>query len=149
MCAPSYRLWLSTKSDRSRHSENRPAPNPLRSTRFSQSDGMIWSVSTSDRSSGTARAMISRTASIGILSSVEVLSVQVRRRGEVAGDGGGRRDRGGHGVGSATFALAAFEVAVAGARGAFARRQLVGVHGQAHRAAGLTPLESRRREDRV
>ena len=45
---------MSTKDRSSRHCENRPLPKPVRSTRFSQSDGMIWSVSTSERSSGTA-----------------------------------------------------------------------------------------------
>ena len=53
-----------TKSRSSRHSLNSPAPNPVRSTRFSQSDGMIWSVSTSERSSGTPRPVTSCTASI-------------------------------------------------------------------------------------
>ena len=52
--APACSARLSTKSGSSRHSENRPAPKPVRSTRFSQSDGMIWSVSTSVRSRGTA-----------------------------------------------------------------------------------------------
>ena len=45
---------LSTKSRSSRQVENRPWPKPVRSTRLSHSAGMIWSVSTSERSSGTA-----------------------------------------------------------------------------------------------
>ena len=52
---PAYSGWFRTKARSSRHSEKRPAPNPVRSTRLSQSDGMIWSVSTSERSRGTAR----------------------------------------------------------------------------------------------
>src|SRR5512141_2574900 len=48
-----------------------------------------------------------------------------------------------------TFALAAFEVAVAGGRTALTRLQDVGVHPQAHRAAGAAPLEPRRAEDLV
>ena len=61
MVAPAYSGWLSTKSRSSRHSAKRPAPKPVRSTRFSQSEGMIWSVSTSERSSGTARPVITVT----------------------------------------------------------------------------------------
>ena len=64
MVAPACSSRLRTKSRSSRHSLNSPAPNPVRSTRLSQSDGMIWSVSTSDRSSGTARPVTSCTASI-------------------------------------------------------------------------------------
>src|SRR5688500_4417992 len=65
------------------------------------------------------------------------------------------RDRrgGGHGGGdevrAAAFALAALEVAVAGAGAARARFELVGVHRQAHRAAGFAPLEARVLEDAV
>ena len=55
------RGWFRTKSRSSRHSEKRPAPNPVRSTRLSQSDGMIWSVSTSERSRGTARPVTTVT----------------------------------------------------------------------------------------
>ena len=55
------------------------------------------------------------------------------------GRGGHRRA---HQVGAAAGALAAFEVAVAGAGAAFAGLQLVGVHRQAHAAAGFTPLEA-------
>ena len=43
-------------------------------------------------------------------------------------------------MGAAAAALAAFEVAVAGARRPLAGRQLVGVHRQAHRAARLAPV---------
>src|SRR5687768_8544092 len=61
--------------------------------------------------------------------------------------GGGhcRRDE----VCAASLALAAFEVAVAGACAPLARLQLVGVHRQAHRAARLAPLEARLLEDPV
>src|SRR5262245_37860066 len=41
---------------------------------------------------------------------------------------------------SAALALATLEVAVAGADRVLARRQLVAVHRDAHRAAGLAPL---------
>src|ERR1700691_261984 len=101
---------------------------------------MIWSVSTSERSSGTARPVTTVTGFIGAppSSSVETSrpsSVEVGRRGEVAGDGGGGGDGGGDEVGAAAAALAALEVPVGRRRAAFAGRELVGVHGEAHRAA--------------
>src|SRR3712207_8224999 len=68
---------------------------------------------------------------------------------EVAGDGGG----GGHlradEVGAAALALAALEVAVGGGGAALARLEDVRVHAEAHRAAGLPPLEARLAEDAV
>src|SRR6202042_2375720 len=90
MVAPTYSGWLRTKSRSSRHSEKSPAPKPVRSTRLSQSDGMIWSVSTSERSRGTARPVTTVTGFIGAPRSVQVVG-----GGEVAGHGGG----GGHGGG--------------------------------------------------
>ena len=45
-------------------------------------------------------------------------------------------------MGAPTAALAAFKVAVAGARGAFLGCQLVGVHCQAHRTSWFAPVES-------
>ena len=67
---------------------------------------------------------------------------EVGGAGEVAGDGGGGGDGGGDQVGAAAAALAALEVAVGRGRAPLAGRQLVGVHGQAHRAARLPPLEA-------
>ena len=74
---------------------------------------MIWSVSTSERSSGTARRSTGcTTASTGrALISQDVRS-QVVGGGEVAGDGGGGGDGGGDEVGAPAAALAALEVAV-------------------------------------
>src|SRR5208282_2974323 len=63
--APAYSGLFSTKSLSSRHSEKRPCPNPVRSTFFSQDAGIIWSVSTSLRSSGTARPVMTLTGFIG------------------------------------------------------------------------------------
>src|SRR5262245_18999316 len=124
---------------------------------------MIWSVSTSARRSGTPVPVITRTAfivtpphphpisteKIGQMwpcSSVEMGGggwwgggSQVLRGGEVAGGGGRRGDSGGHEVGASAAALPTLEVAVARARRPLARRELVGVHRQAHRATGLTP----------
>ena len=67
MRASAKRGSLSTNSGSSRHSENRPSSKPVRSTRLSQSLGMIWSVSTSLRSSGNAVAVMVRTGFIGCL----------------------------------------------------------------------------------
>ena len=60
----------------------------------------------------------------------------------------GRHGRGNQ-VCSTAGALAPFEVAVAGGGTALARLQAVSVHGQAHRAAGLAPLEAGGLEDFV
>src|SRR6202035_868791 len=57
----------------------------------------------------------------------------------------GRRDE----MGAALVALAALEVAVRGRGAALAGIELVGVHGEAHRAAGLTPFEAGLDEDLV
>ena len=46
-------------------------------------------------------------------------------------------------------ALTALEIAVRGRRAALARLQLVGVHAEAHRAAGLAPVEAGVDEDLV
>jgi len=61
----------------------------------------------------------------------------------VAGDGGGGGHYGADEVGAAVFTLAAFEVAVGGAGAAFVGRKDVGIHGDAHAAAGVAPFESR------
>src|SRR6185295_6872036 len=50
---------------------------------------------------------------------------------------------------STALALTALEVAVRGAHGVLPWRQLVAVHGDAHRAAGLAPVAARRAEDVV
>ena len=52
--APAYRGSFNTKSGSLRHSSNRNGPKPVRSIRFRYCAGMIWSVSTSARSNGTA-----------------------------------------------------------------------------------------------
>ena len=73
---------------------------------------------------------------------------RVLRGGEVAGDRGGGGDGGGDEVRAAAAALAALEVAVRRRRAPFARRELVGVHGEAHRAARIAPVEAGGGEDR-
>src|SRR4029453_11111962 len=108
MLAPRYSSRLRTKSLLSRHSAKRPAPKPVRSTRFSQSLGMIWSVSTSLRSSGTARGGMTWTAS----RAGSGISGEGGGGGEAAGHHRGGGDRGGDEVGAPAPALAALEVAV-------------------------------------
>src|SRR5271167_3915634 len=61
---------------------------------------------------------------------------------EVAGDGGGGGHYGADEVGAAVAALAALEVAVAGAGAAFVGGQDVGIHADAHAATGVAPLET-------
>ncbi len=67
----------------------------------------------------------------------------------MAQDRGGGGDLRRHEVGAAALALAAFEVAVGGGRGALTGGQLVGVHAQAHGAAGVPPFGSGLLEDLV
>src|SRR5215469_14590320 len=103
---------------------------------------MIWSVSMLGSGSGTAVEVSLLMGSIGLcLPGADV--------GEVAGDGGG----GGHlradEVGASTAALASLEVAVGGRGAALAGLQDVGVHGEAHGAAGLAPLKAGGLEDGV
>src|SRR5260370_14686553 len=45
-------------------------------------------------------------------------------------------------MGAAVFALAAFEIAIAGAGAALMRRENVGIHPDAHAAARVAPLEN-------
>src|SRR5262249_42221222 len=68
---------------------------------------------------------------------------------EMPGDRGGGGHRRRHQMGATVVALAAFEITVRGRGAALARRELVGIHGEAHGAAGLTPFEARFEEDLV
>src|SRR5438477_6021721 len=138
--APACSGRLRTKVGSARQAENSPSPKPVRSTLLSHSAGMIWSVSTSERSSGTA---------VPVTVLVGSMSVQLLWGGEAAGDGRSRGDGRGHQVGAPAGALTALEVAVRRRCAALARAQLVGVHGQAHRAARLSPLEAGRGEGAI
>src|SRR3954452_12262124 len=101
--AVAYFSSLSTKLRSSRHVANRPFSKPVRSTRLSHSAGMIWSVSTSDRLSGSPVPEMTFTAFIAC-------SSQVLRGREVAGHRGGGGDGGGDEVSTPTAALATLEV---------------------------------------
>src|SRR5215212_1339037 len=141
------------------------SPKPVRSTRLRNCLGMIWSVSTSLRSSTEIGPAIFEIGSIGlpltgIQPAVVMASTGIRPPGpggfaalpladvdEVALD----RRRGGHlrrdEVSAAAAPLAALEVAVRGRGAALARPQDVRIHPQAHRAAGAAPLEAGGLED--
>src|SRR5207245_6469243 len=69
--------------------------------------------------------------------------------GDAPRDGGGRRGERARQEGPAALALAAFEVAVAGADGVLPGLELIAVHGDAHRAARLAPLRARVAEDAI
>src|SRR6266478_108920 len=60
-----------------------------------------------------------------------------------AGDRRGRRHRGRHEMGAAFVALTALEIAIRRRGAALAGIELVWVHGKAHGAAGLAPVEAR------
>src|SRR5271170_1822787 len=62
--------------------------------------------------------------------------------GEVAGDGCGCSHLRADEVRASSASLAAFEIAVAGGGAALAGLENVGVHAEAHGAAGLAPLEA-------
>src|SRR5437763_11197833 len=96
--------------------------------------GMIWSVSTSARSSGQTMPVTFRNGS---------MSVPLRPRVELAHVHQVTRDRGGRGhlradqMRAPALALPPLEVAVGGRGAALLRLEDVGVHSQAHRAAGV------------
>ena len=60
---------------------------------------------------------------------------------EMPGDGGGRRHRGRDEVSASLVALAALEITVRCRGATLTGPELVGVHRQAHRAAGLAPFK--------
>src|SRR5688572_15177508 len=113
---------------------------------------MIWSVSTADRFSGAAMPVCVVNAS---MSGLRTLCGgcdsrgKIARAGETAHDGGRCGDQGRHEVSAPALALTALEVAVARRGAALARRELVGVHAEAHRAAGEAPFGAELLEDLV
>src|SRR5229473_8288806 len=116
-------------------------PKPSRVSAFRNCLGTIWSVSTLTRSSGITLPLCVENGCIVALlldwGDVEVADVD-----EVTGDGGGCGHQRADQVRAAVFALAALEIAVGGAGAALVRRQHVGVHADAHAAAGIAPLET-------
>src|SRR6478672_7863561 len=120
---------------------------------------MIWSVSTSARSSTDTLPETTLTGSISVTSAgrpeprldgvAGIRPVVCSDVDEVPFDG----RRGGHlrgdEVRAAAAALAALEVAVRGRGAALAGLEDVRVHAQAHRAAGAAPVEAGGAEDLV
>src|SRR5206468_5070943 len=96
-----------------RHALNRPSSNPVRVTRFKYTAGMIWSVSTLLRRSGTAVPMCTVNFSMAVPSEVGGAGQRAADRGRGSHQ---RRDE----VGAAALSLAALEVAVRGRRTALA-----------------------------
>src|SRR3954462_1857196 len=125
-------------------SKKRNSPKPVRSTRLRNCLGMIWSVSTSSRSStltGPSMTVMGSMARVLLAPVADVDEVALDRRG----GGHLRRDE----VRAPAAALAALEVAVRRRRAALAWLENVGVHAQAHRAARAAPVEAGGREDLV
>src|SRR3954466_2853823 len=124
---------------------------------------MIWSVSTLLRRSGTPTPVCWLNFSMAVVlrfpvsDRLEVGERAAIRRGDACVEVGVRRQRaadGGRGgderrdeVRPATLALPALEVAVRRGCGPLPRCELVGVHAQAHRAAGVAPLGAEVEED--
>src|SRR5215212_7661977 len=101
---------------------------------------MIWSVSTSARSSTLTLPATVRMGSMSVPGpDVDEAPLDGGRSGHLRGDQ----------VRTPTAALAALEVAVRGRGAALPRREDVGVHAEAHRAAGAAPVEARGPEDLV
>src|SRR4051812_30744442 len=117
-----------------RQRSKRNWPQPVRSIRLRWTAGMIWSVSTFVRYSGTTLP-----AWVVNLSTALLLHLPVADVHEVAGNGGS----GGHcradQMCPAAPALPPLEVAVRGGGAALAGLEDVRVHPEAHRAASLAP----------
>src|SRR5260370_15559148 len=116
-------------------------PKPSRVSVFRNGLGAIGSVSTLTRSSGITLPLCVENGCIVALlldwGDVEFADVD-----EMACYGGGCGHQRADQVRAAVFALAALEIAVGGAGAAFVGRQNVGVHADAHAAAGIAPLET-------
>ena len=67
----------------------------------------------------------------------------------MATHGGGGSHGGADQMGTTPGALATLEIAIAGRGATLTRLQSISIHGQTHRAAWFTPLESSRLEDDV
>src|SRR5262249_10118269 len=133
MLAPAYcgafrenvRLGLPWASKR--QSKNSTSPYPVRSVRFRNCLGMIWSVSTLSRSS---------TATIPVcvlkLCIILVLVLPATDVDKMTRHGGCCRHGGAHQVGATARTLATFKIAIAGGSAALTGLQPVSIHTQAH-----------------
>mmetsp|Transcript_28905 Transcript_28905/g.51672 ORF Transcript_28905/g.51672 Transcript_28905/m.51672 type:complete len:597 (-) Transcript_28905:259-2049(-) len=68
---------------------------------------------------------------------------QLPHVGQSARHSGGGGHRGAHQMGAPAVTLAALEISIGGGGAALAGEQFVGVHGEAHGAAGLAPVKAR------
>ena len=107
---------------------------------------MIWSVSISLTGRTTTREVKVVNGSMVCLHSTYSNGARI---GDLAGDGGGGGGERAGQEGAPAFALAAFEVAVAGADRVLAGLELVAVHGDAHAAARFAPFGAGFFEDLV
>src|SRR6201981_1019978 len=153
MLAPRYRGSSSTKGafaagDR-RQSKKRNSPNPVRSIRFRNCLGMIWSVSTFTRSSGATSPLCTRNGFMIEISFVaadraRLLKLPLAYIREVPGDRRRSRHHRAHQMRPATASLPALEISIAGRGATLARLQDIGIHSQAHGTARFAPLKTRR-----
>src|ERR1700722_584368 len=129
---------FSLPSGLKRQSKKSPRPSPLRTTAFRNCLGIIWSVSTLERSSGATSPVKFVNGFISvILRACEFILVlgPVPDVDEMPRHRRRRRHLGSDQMRPAAFALAPFKVAIRGARASFARLQNFGVHAQAHAAS--------------
>src|SRR3546814_2020775 len=117
-----------------RQPANSPSSNPVGVTRFRYTAGMIWSVSTFERRSGTPIPLCVVKDSIEILLEMVSGSDQIGRCRERSADRRGSRDERGNQMSPAAFTLSAFEIPVGRRCRTLAGSKLVRVHSQAHRA---------------
>src|SRR5215469_10707659 len=106
---------------------------------------MIWSVSMLAAGSTTVREVSVLKGSIGW----DRLSAELARIRHAPAHGAGRGSERAGEQRAGAGALAALEVAVAGADGVLASPDDIAVHAEAHRATGLAPLGARFEEHPV
>src|SRR5262245_43452738 len=123
---------------------NRPTPRPVRLIALRKRAGMMRSVSQLTTGSGAAIPVSLVNLRMGRLLLVVAADVGELARHRCR-DRHGRADQ----MGPPARALAALEVAIRRRRSALAGLELVAVHGEAHRAAGLAPVEAGFLEDLV
>src|SRR4029079_9345172 len=132
-----------------RSSSNAWVSSPSKLTHLRNRAGMIRSVSMSWPRSGLQRPEISLIKRWVVMLCVHLIGLQNRPHvHHFAGNRGGGHHGGTHEQGPAGgTALAPFDVRVRGRGANLPSLQLIGIHREAHRAPGASPLESGRGED--
>ena len=127
--------------------------NPVRSIRFRNCLGMIWSVSTFTRSRGTACPVwVRKRLHSQVMSPIPQFvsaNFQLRISVKCPAIAAAAAIIGTDQMRASSAALAAFEIAVAGGSAALAGLQDVGIHPQAHRASRLAPFKTSLQENAV